>query len=186
MIDQERSLEAAGSIDPPGIIGQTVRFILGYICLDLFIQIVDDIPGMIDRGWPVNVVSICSVVLGFYLLKPVINIGFTLRTKFLSQVVVAVISVMILAYQWLVELPLFGHEFTAFLMLWMAYVFGHLGVSFVVSAIIRTPGCEMRGLPHLWAKLMGKESLEHYCPGPLAPLDKWEKNSNKINRLNYY
>lgn len=68
-------------------------------------------------------------------------------------------------------------------MLWMSYVFGHLGVSFVVAAIIRTPGCEMRGLPHLWSKLTGSESLEHYCPGFLAPLDKWEKTlkQNKSN-----
>lgn len=175
MIDQERSFEAAGSIDPPGVIGRIVRFILGYICIDLFIQIVDDIPGMIERGWPVNPVSIGSVLLGLYLLRPVINIGFTLRIKYLPQLVVVAISTMILSYQWLSELPLFGSEFTVFLMIWMAYVFGHLGISFVVAAVIRTPGCEMRGLPHLWSKLTGRESIEHYCPGPLAPLDKWEK-----------
>ena len=179
MIDQERSFEVAGSIEPPGVIGRIVRLILGYICLDLFIQIVDDIPGMIDRGWPVNFVSVCSTLLGFYLLKPVINIGFTLRIKFFPQLVVVVISATILAYQWFSDLPLFGQEFTAFLMLWMSYVFGHLGVSFVVAAIIRTPGCEMRGLPHLWSRITGKETLEHYCPGPLAPLDKWEKSLKK-------
>ncbi|MCW8834451.1 MAG: hypothetical protein OQK09_14740 [Colwellia sp.] len=175
MIDQERSFEAAGSVEPPGIIGRIVRFILGYFCLDLFIQIVNDIPGMIERGWPINFVSMLSIILGFYLLRPVINIGFTLHSKFIPQFVVAVISVIILVYQWLLELPLFGFEFTVFLMFWMSYVFGHLGISFVVAAIIRTPGCEMRGLPHLWSKITGKKSLEHYCPGPLAPLDRWEK-----------
>lgn len=61
MIDQERSFEAAGSIEPSGVIGRMVRFILGYICLDLFIQIIDDIPGMIERGWPVNFISMLSI-----------------------------------------------------------------------------------------------------------------------------
>lgn len=181
MTDQERSFEVPGSIEPPGFIGRIVRFILGYVCLDLFIQIVDDIPGMIERGWPVNIISVGSIFLGFYLIRPVFNIGFTLNTKFFPQLVIATISITILIYQWLLDLSLFGFEFTVFLMIWMAYVFGHLGISFIIAAIIRTPGCEMRGIPHLLSKLTGTESLEHYCPGPLAPLDKWEKTLKRNN-----
>lgn len=175
MSQSKRTFENPGSIEPPGFIGRLVRLFLGLICLDLFIQIVDDIPGMIERGWPVNLVSICIVFLGFYLLKPVVNIGFTLNLKWRPQVLVVFITSLTMLYQWSIGEPIFGHTFTAFLMLWMAYVFVHLGTSFVLASIIRTPGCEMRSIPHLWSKISKKESLEHYCPGPLTPIDNWEK-----------
>jgi hypothetical protein len=168
------SFEEPGSIKPPGLIGRLVRFLLGYICLDLFIQIVDDIPGMIERGWPVNPVSICTIILGLYLLKPVINIGFTVKFKWLPQLIVIGLTLLTMLYHWLMAESIFGNVFTAFLMLWMAYVFGHLGLSFVLAAVIKTPGCEMRSIPHLWSKISGKKTLEHYCPGPLTPIDEWE------------
>lgn len=181
MTTEERTFEKPGSIEPPGKIGRIVRFVLGYFCLDLFVQIVDDIPGMIERGWPVNLVSIGSVILGFYLIKPVVNIGFTVQLRYLPQILVGSLTLAVLLYQWAAGMPLFGQLFTAFLMLWMSYVFGHLGLSFVVAAIISTPGCEMRSLPHLWSKISGKASLEHYCPGPLTPIDNWERRLKEKN-----
>lgn len=175
MSNVKSTFEAPGSIEPPGIIGRIVRLLLGFICLDLFVQIVDDISGMIERGWPLNFASIFTVFLGFFLLKPVINIGFTAKLKYIPQIIVGSITITILAFQWVNDLPLFDKAFTAFLMSWMSYVYGHLGLSFVVAAVIRTPGCEMRSLPHLWSKLSGKESVVHYCPGPLTPIDNWER-----------
>jgi len=58
--------------------------------------------------------------------------------------------------------------------LFVLYTFGHLGISFVVSSAIATPGCEMRGLPHLWTLLTGRRTREHYCPGFFDRLDAWE------------
>jgi hypothetical protein len=181
MDNKARTFEPAGSLEPPGTIGRVVRLLLGVICIDLVVQIVDDIPGMIARGWPLNPLSICAIFLGFYLLKPVVNIGFTTRLKYLPQIIVAAISVVLVLVQWLSSQPLFGPTFTVFLMLWMSYVFVHLGLSFVIAAAIKTPGCEMRSIPHLWSKLSGQPSLEHYCPGPLTPIDNWEQKL-KIKR----
>ncbi len=175
MKDDKRSFVEPGSIEPPGPVGRLVRLVLGLICLDLVRQIIDDIPGMIERGWPVNPVSICTIFLGFYLLKPVTNIGFTVNLKYLPQLLVGAVSVAALVIGWLVEGVLFGQMFTASLMLWMTYVFGHLGISFVLAALLKTPGCEMRSIPHLWSKLSGRKSPEHHCPGPLTPLDNWER-----------
>lgn len=62
-----------------------------------------------------------------------------------------------------------------FLLVWLAYFSAHLGLSFVVSAVIATPGCEMRSLPHLWTLITGRATKEHYCPGPLDPIDRWER-----------
>ena len=35
----------------------------------------------------------------------------------------------------------------------------------------------MRAIPHLWTVLTGKATKEHYCPGPLDRIDKWETQS---------
>ena len=64
-------------------------------------------------------------------------------------------------------------------MFWMTYVYGHLGISFALSAIIKTPGCEMRAIPQLWTLMTGRKTLEHHCPGFLNNIDNWEKNLNK-------
>ena len=61
------------------------------------------------------------------------------------------------------------------------YVFGHLGLSFLLSAVIATPGCEMRAIPHLWTLLTGRATREHHCPGFLDSLDAWELKRKAVN-----
>lgn len=171
----EHDFVKPGTLSPPGPIGRLVRLGLGVICIDLVIQIVDDVPGMIQRWWPINLVSICTVILGFYLLKPVIDIGISKKAKRWPQFFVGFISLAASLYDAVNQQPFFGAGLTASTMLWMTYVYGHLGVSFLLSAAIKTPGCEMRAIPHLWSKLTGSSTLEHYCPGPLSPIDTWER-----------
>ena len=54
------------------------------------------------------------------------------------------------------------------------YAFGHLSLSFLLSTAIATPGCEMRAIPHLWTLVTGRATKEHYCPGALDSIDRWE------------
>jgi hypothetical protein len=54
------------------------------------------------------------------------------------------------------------------------YVMGHLGLSFVLSSIIATPGCEIRAIPHLVGLVTGRARAEHYCPGFIDTVDRWE------------
>ena len=89
-----------GSIEPPRIIGRIVRLLLGIICLDLVWQIVDDIPGMIERGWPLNLVSICTIALGFYLIKPVVKLGFSVKWAWLVQISTLTITLLTLGLDW--------------------------------------------------------------------------------------
>ena len=175
----QSSFKEPGSIEQPRIIGRIVRFLIGIACLDLVRQIVDDIPGMIERGWPVNFVSVCTILLGFYLLKRVINLGFTLNENYRAQIIVALVTLIIILLEWSLGHLLFSEISTAFLMFWMTYVYGHLGISFALSAIIKTPGCEMRAIPQLWTLMTGRKTLEHHCPGFLNNIDNWEKNLNK-------
>jgi hypothetical protein len=58
---------------------------------------------------------------------------------------------------------------------WELYLFSHLGLAFVLAALIGTPGCEMRAFHNLYTQVSGKPTKEHYCPiGPLGPIDRWE------------
>ena len=61
----------------------------------------------------------------------------------------------------------------------MTYVFGHLGVSFLLSSVLATPGCEMRAIPQLIGIIRGKAAREHYCPGFIDGLDRWERERGK-------
>jgi hypothetical protein len=63
---------------------------------------------------------------------------------------------------------------------WELYIFSHLGLAFVVSELISSPGCEMRAFHFLYSRLSGNETKEHYCPiGPLHSIDQWEAGRNR-------
>ena len=59
--------------------------------------------------------------------------------------------------------------------IWLFYLSTHLGLSFLLSAVLGTPGCEMRAFHDLYSRLSGNPTKEHYCPvGPLSAIDRWE------------
>ncbi len=59
--------------------------------------------------------------------------------------------------------------------IWQLYLSTHLGLAFLVSAVIATPGCEMRAFHHFYSLVTGNATKEHLCPvGPLHPIDQWE------------
>ncbi len=62
---------------------------------------------------------------------------------------------------------------------WELYVFCHLGIAFILAAVIGAPGCEMRAFHDLYSRITGAPTKEHYCPvGPLHPIDQWEARRN--------
>ena len=61
-----------------------------------------------------------------------------------------------------------------FVGVWFVYTLLHLGVSFLLASAVATPGCEMRAIPHLWSMLRGQPAREHFCPGHLDRVDRWE------------
>jgi hypothetical protein len=69
-----------------------------------------------------------------------------------------------------------GYITAVVLHFWLLYIFSHLGLAFVLSAVIGTPGCEMRSFHHLYSLMTGNQTKEHHCPiGPLQAIDKWEQ-----------
>jgi len=58
----------------------------------------------------------------------------------------------------------------------MTYSNGDLGISFVVSLVIKNPGCEMCALPHLLGNIAGNGAKEHHCqPFIIITIDEWEE-----------
>ncbi len=73
-----------------------------------------------------------------------------------------------------------GQITAVILHLWLLYIFCHLGLAFILSAITGSPGCEMHTFHHLYTIITGKPTKEHYCPvGPLHPIDQWEAARRK-------
>ena len=171
----ETQFEEQGSLPKPGLIGRLVRLLLGVWLLSLTYTLVRDGPaGLLDTAAPAQWTWWAGVLIGLALTPYVVNIGFTRNWKHWPRMgVLAAAAVLIV-----IDLISFGTWWApplgVFALLWMVYWSGHLGLSFVLSSLIATPGCEMRAIPHLWTLLSGQPTKEHYCPGFIDNIDAWE------------
>jgi len=66
----------------------------------------------------------------------------------------------------------FGPAYGIYLWAWTLAFSLLLGPAFVLAAVLRTPGCEMRAYAHLWAMLRGGDVGEVACPGWIDRLDR--------------
>ncbi|SDD66467.1 hypothetical protein [Kordiimonas lacus] len=126
-----------------------------------------------------------GIVIGLVLVSYVINIGFSRSWKKWPAAVSAVILMgfALMGYMQAghIETPLLAQA----VHVGELYIFSHLGLAFVVAALIRTPGCEMRAFHHLFSLVTGTPIKEHHCPiGPLGPIDRWEVRQTwyRLNR----
>ena len=161
----------AGTIPPPGWIGRAARALFGYGSLYWVYQIVR----FGDVGALTNLSVIGFTLFALQLIPYTVNIGFGIRLSFWPRLLAA-LGIAAAAY--------LGWQSTGEVAppsLWNAiailniYVYGHLGISFVLAAIFATAGCEMRALPILIGRLAGRRARDHYCPGPIRTIDHWER-----------
>ena len=112
-----------------------------------------------------------------WLFPTVVNIGFGLTwSHWLPRTGVIAAAVITSAIGLAASGGSAGPATWWFVRLWMIYVAGHLGFSFVLAAVLGTPGCEMRAIPHLVGLITGRRRAEHDCPAFLDNLDRWEVN----------
>lgn len=162
-----------GTLRKPGPLGRVVRLLLG-VWLLYVIWTYWSYPQVFAREDLPPWSALLGIGFALWLIPPVVNIGFGVdwrawpRHAAAGVMLVWVILIAVLEGGW--WSPALGR----YAWLLCIYVFGHLGLSFVLASVIGTPGCEMRALPHLWTLITGRETREHFCPGFLTGLDRWE------------
>lgn len=171
----ETHFEDVGSLTPPRWKGRLVRFLFGaWLLLGLSNLLFEGWAALVRTGAPERWEWWAFMAVGFGLLPYVVNIGFSRSWRRKPQIVLGIG----LALAIVVDLVVFGTWWApplgALVWVWLVYFSAHLGGSFVVSAIIATPGCEMRAFPHLWTRLTGRDTKEHYGPGFIDTVDRWE------------
>ncbi len=168
-------LDEPGTLPRPGPVGRLVRLALGALCLGYVYGLVMIAGDIISPAGNVRTMIWNGILPGLFLVSYVVNIGYSRAWKKWPAIIsaIAFASVALVGY-----LALGTAETVALARLvwvWELYVFGHLGLSFLLAAIIGTPGCEMRAFHDLYSRATGMPTKEHYCPvGPLHPIDQWE------------
>jgi hypothetical protein len=165
-----------GSLERPGPMGRIVRLALGIACLYAIYQLLAYRQIIIKT--PVSVLpNIALLVLAAILIiNYVVNIGFGRSWRRWPSYVSAGTMLILADVSWLK----FGTPDHALLGVplwtWLIYFYAHLGLSFVLAAIIATPGCEMRSIPELLGYMRGRAARQHHCPASLINrVDAWEK-----------
>ena len=175
MATTDLKLDKPGSLPKPGPIGRIVRLAFGVLCLS-YVSGLFLVSGSLITSDGHAITLIWNGVLpGLFLISYVINIGYSRtwgkRPALASAFIIAVAAMVGYLISGNLETALLARVIWA----WELYLFAHLGLSFVLSAFIGTPGCEMRAIHDLYSRTTGKPTKEHYCPiGPLHPIDQWE------------
>jgi hypothetical protein len=160
-----------GTIARPGPIGRIVRLGLGAACLWFVWQIATGS----DTQDLYNPSLWLMAALGLMLAPYVVNIGFGVQwgawpRAFSIIAILAAAAFGFAGFGTVLSTPLW-----ATIAIWIVYIYGHLGVSFVLSAILGTPGCEMRAVPQLLGIVFRSAAREYYCPGFIGNIDDWER-----------
>ena len=169
----ETRFDSPGTLPKPGVIGRIARLLLGGLCL-YPVLIFWMQPGALVRSAVPHWSTWVAILYAVYLFPPVVNIGFGVSWKAWPRYVDGGLIVLGVVAGWLVGDSWWTPVLGRYVWLTVFYVFGHLGLSFLLSAVIATPGCEMRAIPHLWTLVTGRATREHYCPGFLDRVDAWE------------
>ncbi len=175
MASTDLKLLSAGTLSPPGPIGRMARLGFAALCLWYVVELLSIAPWSLAPSVGIQAVIWNGVLPGLALVSYVINIGFSKawgkRPAFVSLGFFLLAGVAGMAIE--------GHFATRILATtlwtWELYLFSHLGLAFLIAAVIGTPGCEMRAFHHLYSRMTGTPTKEHCCPvGPLTAIDRWE------------
>ncbi len=169
-------LVAAGSLARPGPVGRLVRLSLGMGCLLVLGQLLSSAEWTSEHPLASLDNRIFVWIAPLLVFNYVVNIGFT-RNWGQKPLIVSLIVLATSAALAFIVFGSFDHRaFGIPLNLWLGYFYTHLGVSFVLSALIATPGCEMRAIPEIIGRVRGHVSEEHHCPaGFITRIDEWEQ-----------
>ena len=179
MATTDLKLDEPGSLPRPGSVGRSVRLALGAMCA-WYVQGLIDVSGqLLDASGHIRAVVWNGTAIGLFLVSYVINIGFSRPWKKWPALVSAALFLLLAALGYFTAGTFETQLLARTIWVWTVYLYLHLGLSFIVSGLIATPGCEMRAFHDLYSRITGIATKEHYCPfGPLHPIDQWEARRN--------
>lgn len=177
MATTDLRLDEPGTLPRPGPVGRLARVALGFLCATYVVGLIDVHDSLLDSQGHVRAVIWNGVVPGIFLVSYIVNIGFSRTWKKWPALISTAVLLLVAAYgyfsQGTFEVAILARSIWA----WEVYLFSHLGLSFLLSALLATPGCEMRAIHDLYSKVSGEPTKEHYCPvGPLGAIDRWESS----------
>ncbi len=175
MATTDLKLDEPGSLPRPGPIGRLARLAFGLICAWYVQGLLDVSSQLMDASGHVRPVVWNGIVVGLFLISYVINIGYSRSWKKWPAIVSAALFLIVAGIGYITSASFQTELLARTIWGWEVYLFTHLGLTFLISGIIATPGCEMRAFHDLYSRITGVPTKEHYCPvGPLHPIDQWE------------
>ena len=136
--------EKPGTFPQAGPIGRTVHIVNGIVILYFFILVLQHYAGFIGlrEGWDVPKGVWWWIGAGYcFLLLPVmVNRGFTLEWGKRPQLVFVLLALAAAGFDFWYYGSLWGPPLSLLVVLLMAYVFAHLGFSYIVAAVAASPG----------------------------------------------
>ena len=164
-----------GTFPKPGLVGRAVRLGWGVVLALVIWNAIRYHVVFLDTNVPYWTTWI-GIAIALMVTPYVVNIGWGRNWRGAPRLVVILgIGAGMLASRLILGTWWSGALGWAVLA-WYVYTFGHLGISFVLAAVLATPGCEMRSIPHLWTIVTGRPTREHICPGHIARVDAWERD----------
>lgn len=182
MATTDLKLDEAGSLPRPGPVGRLVRLALGLLCLWYVMGLIDVSADLITADGHIRSVVWNGILIGLFLISYIVNIGFSRAWKKWPALISAGVMLGVGGIGYLTEGTVETSLLARTIWVWELYLFSHLGTAFLIAAVLRTPGCEMRAFHDLYSRLTGIPTKEHHCPiGPLTPIDRWEANRSKLD-----
>lgn len=159
----------------PGLIGRIGRFVVGAFSLSFSAGFLPFYSHLIILN-PFNDSSpyLIGVLIAFLVLNDVVNIGFNVSWRRIPQAIFLALVLLAIGLDVLIYGSLWGPPLGIVVFLMAVLTHLYLGISHILAALIATPGCEMRSIPHLFAKLCGRDIDTVVCPGHWDAVDNWE------------
>lgn len=180
MATTDLKLDEPGTLPRPGPVGRIVRLLFGLLCLWYVYELLHATNDLMASDGHILPMVWNGVLPGLFLISYVVNIGFSRSWRKLPAIVSAGAFLLIAGYGYLAQGSVETMLLARATWVWEVYAFTHLGISFLLSAVIATPGCEMRAIHDLYSRVTGVPTKEHYCPiGPLHPIDQWESRRSR-------
>ncbi len=175
MATTDLKLDQPGSLPRPGPFGRIARLAFGFLCLWQINALILVSDHLIGADGHIDQVTWNGMIIGLFLISYIVNIGYSRAWKKWPAIVSAGVILAIAGFGYVTAGIAETYLLARSVWLWEFYLFAHLGTAFMLSAVIGTPGCEMRAFHDLYSRITGDSTKEHYCPiGPLHPIDQWE------------